>query len=144
MQPYPHHYRVVAAAGAEGDVSISATGVPDLVTAPPAGFGGPGDRWSPETLLVGAVSDCLILTFRAVARASKLEWTRLECEVEGVLDRSDGVTRFTEFRVRARLAVPDGTDPDKARRLLEKAEKGCLVTNSLRAESKLLAEVQVG
>lgn len=143
MQDLPHHYHVNASAEAEGNIALKAEDLPQLVTAPPAEFGGPGDQWSPETLLVGAVADCFILTFRAIARASKLEWTNLECSAEGVLDRVERVTRFTAFTVRATLTVPAGSDPDKARRLLEKAEESCLVTRSMLAESHLEAEVVV-
>jgi peroxiredoxin-like protein len=143
MQDLPHHYHVNASAEAEGNITLKAEDLPRIVTAPPAEFGGPGDQWSPETLLVGAVADCFILTFRAIARASKLEWTNLECSAEGVLDRVERVTRFTAFTVRATLTVPAGSDPDKARRLLEKAEGSCLVTRSMLAESHLEAEVIV-
>jgi len=141
---FPHHYRVRASGGATGDVELASEGLPSLTTAPPEQFGGPGDRWSPETLLVGAVADCFVLTFRAVARASKIEWSELDCDVEGVLDKAEGGTRFTELRVRASLQVPAGTDEERARRALEKAERGCLVTRSLLAESQLEAEVEIG
>ena len=143
MQDLPHHYHVNASAEAEGHITLKAENLPQIVTAPPAEFGGPGDQWSPETLLVGAVADCFILTFRAVARASKLEWTGLECSAEGVLERVERVTRFTAFTVRASLRVPAGTDADKARRLLEKSEQSCLVTRSMLAESHLEPEVIV-
>ena len=74
MQEFPHHYRVIAEGSADGDVEMTANGLQSLRSAPPAEFGGPGDRWSPETFLVGAVADCFVLTFRGVARASKLAW----------------------------------------------------------------------
>lgn len=144
MDAYPHHYRVQAAAQAEGDVALTSQQLPTLSSAPPAQFGGPGDRWSPETLLVAASADCLILTFRAIARASKLPWLRVECDAEGVLDRVDGVTRFTQVRLHARLVLPQGGDVERARRLLEKAEKTCLITCSLKAESVLTADVTSG
>jgi organic hydroperoxide reductase OsmC/OhrA len=141
MQAYPHRYEVRAAASAEGSVTIASQGLPDLKTAPPQQFGGPGDQWSPETLLVAAAVDCLILTFRAVARASNVAWVDIDCRAEGVLDRADGVTRFTELRLHARLTLPAGADTERGRRLLEKAEKACLVTNSLKLEPVLAAEV---
>ena len=143
MQELPHRYHVNASAETDGNVILKADDVPQLVTAPPAEFGGPGDQWSPETLLVGAVADCFILTFRAIARASKLEWTDLECSTEGLLERVERVTRFTAFTVSATLTVPQGTDPEKARRLLEKSEEACLITRSLLAETHLKAEVLV-
>jgi organic hydroperoxide reductase OsmC/OhrA len=123
---------------------VAATGLPTLQTAPPAEFDGPGDRWSPETLLCAAVADCFVLSFRAVARASKLDWTGLECKVEAKLDRVDGRTFFTELTVHASLNVPAGTDPARATKLLEKAEHVCLITNSLVAERQLVPTVHVG
>ena len=89
------------------------------------------DLWSPETFLVGAIGDCLILTFRSIARASNLAWLSLDCDVAGTLERVDRVTKFTAFEVRATLRVPDGVDVDRARQLLEKAEHSCLITSSL-------------
>lgn len=144
MQELPHHYAVSARAAAEGEVTLAAPRLPDLTSAPPAEFGGPGDRWSPETLLAAAVADCFVLTFRAIAGASHLAWAALECEAAGTLDRIEGTTRFTGFTVRARLEVPPGTDPDRARRLLERAEHHCLITSSLIAPCELDAEVVVG
>jgi len=143
MQDFPHHYRARVEGSAEGEVPLESSGPEKISTAPPKEFGGPGDRWSPETLLVGAVADCFLFTFRAVARASKLEWSRLACDVTGTLDREEGKPRFTRLDVQARLAVPKDTDVAKARRVLEKAEQSCLVTNSLRAESHLESNVDV-
>ena len=143
MQELPHRYRVSALSRAEGEVTLESAGIAALASSPPVEFGGPGDRWSPETLLVAAVADCFTLSFRAVARASKLDWVGLRCEVEGTLDRVERVTQFTGFQVRATLTVPAGTDAARARSLLEKAEKVCLISNSLKAQPHLEATVEV-
>lgn len=143
MQNLPHHYAVSASADTQSHVAISSRGVPNLDTAAPAEFGGPGDVWSPETLLVGTVANCFVLTFRAIARASRLEWDSLNCDVSGTLDKIDGVTQFTRFDLTALLTVPAGTDEKKAHRLLEKAEHHCLITSSLKAEPHLNATVRV-
>jgi organic hydroperoxide reductase OsmC/OhrA len=143
MQQFPHRYQVSASGGPDASVDLSSPGLDGLPSAAPAEFGGPGDQWSPETLLAAAVADCLILSFRAVARASKFEWTSLTCDVEAVLDRVERITRFTEFRQKVVLEVPHGTDENKAMRLLEKAEHVCLVTNSLTGTMHLDATVKV-
>jgi peroxiredoxin-like protein len=143
MHPFPHHYSAAAIGNVEGDVDVTVTDLPRIRSASPAEFGGPGDRWSPETLLVGAVADCFVLTFRAVARASKLPWTSLQCEAVGTLDRTDRLISFTDVTLRARLVVPAGTDVDRARRAMEKAEEGCLISNSLKASIHLVPEVDV-
>jgi organic hydroperoxide reductase OsmC/OhrA len=125
----------------EGDVPVSSAGLPVLATAPPAEFDGPGDRWSPETLLCAAVADCFLLSFRGVARAQKMPWTSLQCEVQGTLDRVDGKSRFTHMVVKAALVVPQGTEQDKALKAMERAEHVCLISNSLVAERRVEATV---
>lgn len=142
MQDLPHRYSVQAVAAGAGEIRLAAPGLPPLASAAPREFDGPGDRWSPETLLVAAVADCFVLSFRAVARASKLEWSSLECDAEGVLERVEGKLRFTAVSLRARLDVPAGTDAERARRLLEKAERSCLISNSLLAQVHLEATLR--
>ena len=143
MQSFPHRYVVTAAAADTGDVELTATALPRLASAPPIEFDGPGTRWSPETLLVAAVGDCLQLTFRAVARASRVEFTALRCDVAGTLSRVENVTRFTAFDIRARLTIPPTTDPDQARQALERAEQRCLISNSLKATVNLTIDIEV-
>ena len=143
MQPFPHHYAVAAAADVASDVTVESGGLPTLVSAPPTEFGGPGNRWSPEALLVAAVADCFILTFRGIASMSRLPWTSLACEATGTVDRVERVTQFTAFEIRARLRVPVSANVEQAQRLLVRAEQTCLVTNSLKVSPHLDATVEV-
>ena len=143
MQEFPHRYQVTASAGPEENVTLESPGLEDLPSAAPAEFGGPGDQWSPETLLAAAVADCFILSFRAIARASKFEWISLSCDVEAILDKVEKVTQFTEFRETVVLEVPPGSDEAKAMRLLERAEHVCLITNSMKGTTHLDATVKV-
>lgn len=137
MQPFPHHYSVAARAAAQGHVTLTGDGLPAIPSAPPTEFGGPGDRWSPETLMVAAVADCFVLTFRGIAGVSRFPWVSVECSVTGTVDRVERVTQFTALEVRARLTVPSGANEDQARRLLTKAEETCLVTNTLKVRPHL-------
>ena len=141
MQDYPHHYRVSASAGSDGDANLTSPGLKPLLSAPPAEFDGPGDLWSPETLLVAAAAGCFILSFRGIAKASRFTWLSLECDVDSTLTRVEKTTRFTDFEISATLYVPPDTNAEKAHRLLEKAEAICLITNSLSASTHLSATV---
>lgn len=141
MQAMPHHYRVSAEGGAEGLIELDSPGLDRLKTDAPGEFGGSGDCWSPETLLVGAVANCFILTFRALARKAGLAWSGLTVNADGCLDRTGTGIRFTRFEIVARLRLGGG-DEGTARRLLEKAEQHCLITNSLSAESDLRTEIK--
>lgn len=132
MQAFPHHYHATAqAVNSSSRINVSSTPFPDITTDAPAEFGGPGDQWTPEGLLMAAVADCFALTFRAVANASKFEWLALRCEAQGTLDRVEKVTRFTDIKLNVSLTVPAGTAATQAERLLHKSEENCLITNSM-------------
>jgi organic hydroperoxide reductase OsmC/OhrA len=143
MQPYPHLYSATAVGERIGPTRITSPDLPQLESAPPPEFGGPGGIWSPETLLVGAIADCFLLTFRSVARAAGLDWRRLACQVEGTLERAEGRARFTRFKICPRLAVSSEADIVRARGLLQRTEQDCLVSNSLSGRRTLEAEVYV-
>jgi peroxiredoxin-like protein len=144
MQALPHHYRVSAEGSTEDLVTLASAGLDNIASAAPAEFGGPGDQWSPETLLLAAVADCFVLSFRAVATASKFEWASLVCDTQGTLDRQDKITRFTEIHNKVTLQVAAGANEQRAQSLLEKAEKICLISNSLNAQVHLECHVVVG
>jgi peroxiredoxin-like protein len=137
MKPLPHRYDVRLSGGPANYATVSVAGVPELRSAPPLDFDGPGDAWSPEHLLLAAVETCFLFTFRVVAQASKLPFASLDVNAEGVVDRQDSVTRFTEIVLRPRLVLAPGADADRARRALEKSEKACLVTASLSTPVRL-------
>lgn len=139
-----HQYHVTAAMEPERRVRLESEGAPLLESAGPKEFGGPGDRWSPEALLVGAVADCYLLTFEALARRSKLPYRSIRCGARGTLDKSDGRLRFVSFELQVELQLEEGADRAKAERLLHKAEQHCLVSASLTAPVNLRFEITVG
>jgi peroxiredoxin-like protein len=144
MKPLPHHYQARLTGGPTGYATVSVAGAPDLRSAPPADFDGPGDAWSPEHLVLAAVQTCFLFTLRAVARASRVEFQALELSAEGTVDRQDGGVRFTEIVLRPRLTLAPGADRDRALRVMEKSEKTCLVSASLATAVRLEPEIVVG
>jgi organic hydroperoxide reductase OsmC/OhrA len=133
MTPLPHRYHVQLTGGASGYAQLSAAGLPRLQTAPPMDYDGPGDAWSPEHLLLAAIQTCFLFTFRATARLSQFEFERVDINATGTVDRVDGVTRFTDVVLRVSLAVPPGTNHERALRVLERSEHRCLVAASVSA-----------
>lgn len=91
--------------------------------------------------MLGAVANCLALTFRAVARAADMNWLEIQCTTEGVLDKVDRKVRFTRISTLAQLTIAAGEDRDKAEKLLRKAEENCFVSNSLSSEKQFTTKV---
>ena len=142
MHPFPHRYLVSSTAVPDGDIMLESEGLPELATVTPPEFDGPGGKWSPETLLVASVADCFVLTFRGIAKASKMPWSRVSVSCVGTLERPDRVTQFTRFDLRATLVLPPDVSEEQARRILTRAEETCLVTRSLKAETHLAIEIE--
>jgi uncharacterized OsmC-like protein len=104
------------------------------------GVGGVGDVPCSGDLLLGALAACQEITLRMVAAAMSIELEELEVEAIGDLDLRGtlGIDRqaavgFSRIRCQTRVKVKDDGRPERARRLLENAERYCVVLNTLRS-----------
>lgn len=135
MEKFPHHYAATVTGKDSGAIVTRSRQCPPLSVAEPKEFDGTGEHWSPEQIFVAMVADCLILTFRSIATASKFGWADIECKAEGLLERVDGVNKFTQVDVDVTLVLHKQDDYEKGMRLLTKAENQCLVKNSINAQT---------
>ena len=111
---------------------VEAESIPRTINfAAPPEFGGEPGLWTPEHLLLAAVSTCFISTLRAVAEASKLDFDGVEVPIEGTIEKLEGGFRFTRITLRPVLTIHREEDRERAGRMLEKAERICLVSRSL-------------
>ena len=137
MQKFPHMYSVKVAGKPENNLTVYAENLPPLEIAPPLQFDGPGDQWSPEDLLMASVANCFVLSFRAIARANKLEWSSIECVSEGTLDRVNGKALFAHILTKVKLNISQDQSVETAEKTLNRAEETCLISNSLTCISEL-------
>ena len=143
MKPFPHTYTAAASADLMGNVISTLGNGCRVEVAPPVEFDGVGDVWSPEELLMSSVANCLVLSFKSIARAYDLNWLHIECSADGQLEKVDRRVTFTKVHTRVTLTITSIEDESKAKRLLEKAEDTCFITNSLSAETSLSFEIIV-
>ena len=127
---------------------VEAESIPRTINfAAPPEFGGEPGLWTPEHLLLASVSTCFTATFRAIAELSKLEFGGLDLSAEGEVAKQEGGLRFTRILLKPALTIHDEKDRERAGRLLEKAERVCLVSRSLACtivlEPKIIAEIPV-
>jgi peroxiredoxin-like protein len=123
---------------------ISAEGLPTLEVATPPEFpGGIEGFWSPEHLFVAAAEVCLMTTFLAIAENSKLEFVSYSSEAVGTLEKTDEGFRITKIVIRPHVVIEDDGLADRARRIVEKAEHHCLVSNSMKTQIELDVTVSV-
>jgi peroxiredoxin-like protein len=116
--------------GRSGELTTHATEDSIQFSAPPEFKGEPG-KWTPEHMLLSAISSCFVATFRAIAEASKFEFEALEVDALGVLHKWPDGYRFVSVTLRPRLALRDQFDADRAMKLLEKAGQNCIVSKAI-------------
>jgi peroxiredoxin-like protein len=141
-----HQYTSTASwtAGRAGIVSADASAeLPIAFSAPPE-FHGQAGLWTPEHFLVAAVAGCFVTTFIAIAELSKFELESLEVSATGSLEKGKGGFHFTRVTIRPVLTIARDAERERALRLLEKAERSCLVSRSLRSDLVVEATVLVG
>lgn len=113
------------------------------VATPPEFPKGIAGIWSPEHLFTSAVNSCFMTTFLAIAENSGLEFKSLSCPAKGKLDRVDGKFLMSEILLEPVLTISNESDTEKAEKILYKAEKVCLITNSLKSEIIFKPVIQV-
>ena len=80
-------------------------------------------------------------TFLAIAEMSKLDFVSFDCKAVGKLEKVEGIgLQMTEVIVKPKLVIRHGKDLERAQRILEKAEKNCLISNSIKSTVRLEPE----
>jgi organic hydroperoxide reductase OsmC/OhrA len=123
---------------------VEADGLPDLRTGPPVEFGGEPGVWTPEHLFVSAANACLMNTFLAIARHSRLLLRGWSSAARGRLEKVEGKGwMFTEIAIDARIEVASRDDVERAHRLFAKAEASCLIARSIASRMSATAVIEV-
>jgi peroxiredoxin-like protein len=139
-----HSYRIKAASTKVRSGVVAVEGIePSLSFSAPPEFRGQAGHWTPEHFLVTAVATCYVSTFSGIAEVSRFEFLSLDLEAEGILEKEGSGWRFSTVTLCPRLKIAREEDRERALRLLEKAEKGCLIARSLNCSIAVTPEIKV-
>ena len=122
---------------------LSAPVLPGLKIDAPPEFKGHEGVWTPEHLFVASVNSCFMTTFLAIAENSKLDLVSFTAGAKGKLEKvADQGFIMTEITLRPKLVLRNARDAERASRILSKAEKNCLISNSIKAKTKLEPKIE--
>jgi organic hydroperoxide reductase OsmC/OhrA len=114
---------------------LSSKGLSSLEVATPPQFpGGHEGIWSPEHLYVASAEICLMTTFLSIAEKSRLEFVGYSSEAIGTLEKTTEGMLMTKIVIKPTVIIQDESKRDRTLLLLEKAEKYCLISNSMKTE----------
>jgi peroxiredoxin-like protein len=126
-----------------GEISSPELNHKITIATPPEFPKGVEGIWSPEHLFTAAVNSCFMTTFLAIAENSKLAFSSFSCESKGKLEQVEGKFLMTEIALEPTLIIYKSEDFDKAEKILQKAEKACLISNSIKSAVVLQTNVKV-
>lgn len=127
---------------------LSANDVKDsLHVATSQKLGGDGREWSPEQLFLSSLSSCFMTTYLAFARKMGFGIIHFACDAIGQIEQVGATYQFTHINLFPKVYV-SREDVGLAGQALQKTQKNCLVSNSIRAEiiyhSEVLTESETG
>ncbi len=127
----------------KGDISSPELDEKITVATPPQFPKGIEGIWSPEHLLTAAVSSCFMTTFLSIAENSKLDFLTFDCPAKGKLEQIDGKFLMSEIILEPVLKITKEEDRDRAERILQKTEKACLISNSIKSKITLITHISL-
>jgi peroxiredoxin-like protein len=114
-----------------------------MEVATPPEFNGHEGIWTPEDLFVASVNACIETTFLHYAERNKFEFLKYESEAEGTLERIDNKFMFSQIKVMPKIVVASQDQIEKAKNLIELAEKNCLISNSIASKVTVFPQIEV-
>lgn len=143
MQPlYSYSTDVVWTGERHGD--LRAPLLPALRIDAPLEFRGHEGVWTPEHLFVGAINSCFMTTFLAIAENSRLDFVHFESKAIGTLEKPENVgLLMTLVTLQPKLTITNARDEERAFRILQKAERHCLIANSVKTRICLEPVVKI-
>jgi organic hydroperoxide reductase OsmC/OhrA len=129
--PLPHAYEVAVAWNPDGSGVVTAGSRPVILGGPPPEFGGRPELWSPEHLLLSAISLCLMSTFEAFLERQPFRVHSCSSRVKGILEKTAGGIVFSSIVIEVDFEAAAHRVED-VKRLLETAKRHCIVSNALK------------
>jgi organic hydroperoxide reductase OsmC/OhrA len=129
--PLPHQYEVEVGWAPDGSGVVTAGSRPAILGGPPPEFGGQPELWSPEHLLLSALSLCLMSTFQVFLARQPFRVHRCSSRVKGILDKTAAGIAFASIVIDVDVEAA-AHRVDDVKRLLETAKRHCIVANALK------------
>ena len=121
---------------------LSSPNKPEIEIATPPEFKGHLGFWTPEDLFVASVNICIMTTFLHFADKQGVEFLSYESDAEGTLETIENQFRFSKIVVKPRILVNSDSEIQKAKNLIEFTKQYCLISNSIKSEVILGANVE--
>lgn len=114
------------------DHTLTVTGKPEILGSADKPFRGDVDRWNPEEMLLGALSQCHLLSYLWVCTTVDVVVTGYVDDATGTMvQTSDGGGHFTEVVLHPTVTVAEESMVERAREAHREASSKCFIASSM-------------
>lgn len=106
----------------------------------PTEMDGPGVGTNPDEMLLGAAATCYIITLAAMIERANLPLKEMALESEGIVDVTNGVFTYKKIIHRPTVSLTSQAsekDYEVLERLIQKAEKSCMISRAIEGNVEL-------
>jgi|SRR5690625_966868 len=131
-----HHFHLKAdwPGGRNSEGYIETGNLQSKVSIPPE-MDGPGVGTNPDEMLLGAAATCYVITLAAMIERAGLPLQEMSLDSEGIVDVTHGVITYKKIIHKPKVILQEDSseaDHKKLKKLVEKAEKSCMISRALR------------
>jgi len=102
------------------------------------------DMLTPEELFVDSIEGFIKDAFIDYAKRDNLDILKYESEGQGIVEKVGDKFMFTEIKIRTQIIVATNSQIEKAKELINFAEKDCFISNFITAKITVTSEIKVG
>ncbi|GAA4665970.1 OsmC family protein [Frondihabitans cladoniiphilus] len=114
------------------DHTLRVAGKPEIAGSADKPFRGDTDRWNPEEMLLGALSQCHLLSYLWLCSVNGVVVTAYVDHAEGTMVQTDdGGGHFAEVMLHPEVTVSDPAMIDRALELHHEAHAKCFIASSM-------------
>ncbi|WP_010648450.1 OsmC family protein [Oceanobacillus massiliensis] len=139
-----HHFHLKAdwPGGRNSEGYIEAGNLKTKISIPQE-MDGPGIGTNPDEMLLGAAATCYVITLAAMIERAKLPLKEMSHESEGIVDVTNGIITYKKIIHRPTVLLKETATEEhysKLKKLVEKAEKSCMISRAI--QGNVVLELQ--
>ena len=113
------------------------------VTTSPEFTGGIAGIWTPEHLLIGAISSCFMTAFLAIAEKMRLKFSHFNCDTVLLIENSDGKLSVPQITIHPIVTINNDKMSSKGLKVLDITAKTFIINTMLKTKINFIPQINI-
>ncbi len=113
------------------------------VATPPEFTGGIAGIWTPEHLLIGAISSCFMTTFLVIAEKMRLKFSHFNCDTVLLIENSEGKLSVPQITIHPIVTINNDKMSSKGLKVLDITAKTFIINTILKTKINFIPQINI-